>query len=109
MAACLRWHRRVSDARDDAAMADIDAEVRAFVLGYLEAHPTAMDTLDGIAAWWIPRRQIEIEVRRVSRMLDALVRDGALEHCEQDGVSFYRKPGASRAAADGGAPPDDAR
>jgi len=70
-----------------------DSRVRELVLGYLDDHPTAMDTLDGIAEWWVLRQQVEIEVRRVSRVLTALVRDGVLEEHEQGGIRFYRRPG----------------
>jgi hypothetical protein len=70
-----------------------DDRVRALVLGYLEDHPTAMDTLDGIAEWWILRQQIDIEVRRISRVLESLVSEGTLERHEQDGVCFYRRHG----------------
>jgi hypothetical protein len=69
-----------------------DADVRDLVLGYLDDHPTAMDTLDGIAEWWILRQRIEIEVRRIARVLEALVHEGQLERSEQDGVRFYRRP-----------------
>jgi hypothetical protein len=65
--------------------------LRDLVLGYLDEHPTAMDTLDGIAEWWILRQQIQIEVRRVSAVLSSLVREGVLEECEQGGVRFYRR------------------
>jgi hypothetical protein len=68
-----------------------DTQLRALVLGYLDDHPTAMDTLDGIAEWWVLRQQIEIEVRRVSRVLGTLVRDGVLEEHEQGGIRFYRR------------------
>ena len=68
-----------------------DARLRALVLGYLHDHPTAMDTLDGIAEWWVLRQQIEIEVRRVLHVLTALVADGLLEVHEQGGIRFYRR------------------
>lgn len=73
------------------AATQADAQLRALVLGYLEEHPTAMDTLDGIAEWWVLRQQIEIEVRRVSRVLTALVADGLLEVHDQAGIRFYRR------------------
>lgn len=69
-----------------------DAHVKTLVLGYLDDHPTAMDTLDGIAEWWVLRQQIDIEVRRVARALAALVSDGLIEECEQGGIRFYRRP-----------------
>ena len=68
-----------------------DVQLRTLILGYLDDHPTAMDTLDGIAEWWVLRQQIEIEVRRVSRVLAALVTDGLLEEHEQGGIRFYRR------------------
>jgi hypothetical protein len=78
-----------------------DSRLRELVLGYLDEHPTAMDTLDGIAEWWIRRQQIEIEVRRVSSVLQALVQQGVLEEAQQGGVRFFRRrsSGSSRTAA----------
>ncbi|MFN8570862.1 MAG: hypothetical protein U0132_02325 [Gemmatimonadaceae bacterium] len=75
------------NGRDSAG----DTHLRSLVLGYLDDHPTAMDTLDGIAEWWVLRQQIEIEVRRVSRVLSALVAEGQLEEHEQGGILFYRR------------------
>ena len=74
---------------------DEDARLRALVLGYLDEHPTAMDTLDGIAEWWIRRQQIEIEVRRVSAVLESLVNQGVLEEARQGGVRFFRRRSSS--------------
>jgi hypothetical protein len=85
-----------------------DTELRELVMGYLDEHPTAMDTLDGIAEWWIFRRQIEIEVRRVSKVLGALVLDGELEEFEQGGVRFFRRPGPLRRGSVIGVAPGDA-
>jgi hypothetical protein len=76
-----------------------DGDIRELILGYLEEHPTAMDTLDGISEWWLLRRQIEIEVRRVSRVLTELVHDGRLEEYQQGGVRFYRRSMPVRDAA----------
>jgi hypothetical protein len=55
-----------------------------------------MDTIDGIAEWWVLRQQIDIEVRRVSRVLEMLVRDGVLEEVTQSGVRFYRRRAANK-------------
>ncbi len=77
----------------EAAGQPTDSQLRELIRGYLGGHPTAMDTLDGIAGWWVARRRIEIEVRRVSRVLEEMVRDGELETCEQDGVSFFHRRG----------------
>ena len=91
--------RRVTEAhRTIEPTTDGDSRVRELVLGYLDDHPTAMDTLDGIAEWWVLRQQVEIEVRRVSRVLAALVRDGVLEEYEQGGIRFYRRAGRGTSA-----------
>lgn len=80
----------VNDTRAETD-ASGDTQLRALVLGYLDDHPTAMDTLDGIAEWWVLRQQIEFEVRRVSRVLAGLVAEGLLEEHEQGGIRFYRR------------------
>ncbi|MGH7695330.1 MAG: hypothetical protein ACRENH_10125 [Gemmatimonadaceae bacterium] len=86
---------------------DVDTNLRALVLAYLDDHPTAMDTIDGIAEWWVLRQQIDIEVRRVSRVLALLVTEGVLEEVTQSGVRFYRRraaPTHSRLAVWPGSP-----
>jgi Fe2+ or Zn2+ uptake regulation protein len=73
------------------SLTDAEVNLRALVLAYLDDHPTAMDTIDGIAEWWILRQQIDIEVRRVSRVLALLVTEGVLEEVNQSGLRFYRR------------------
>jgi hypothetical protein len=92
----------------DATQDVTDGELRQLVLGYLEEHPTAMETLDGIAEWWILRRQIEIEVRRVSRVLAALVREGELEEFVQGGIQFFRRLRHARSGPVAGVTPGSA-
>lgn len=77
------------------SLSDADTNLRALVLAYLDDHPTAMDTIDGIAEWWILRQQIDIEVRRVSKVLALLVKEGVLEEVNQSGVRFYRRRATS--------------
>jgi hypothetical protein len=49
------------------------------VLGYLTRNPNAMDTLDGIAEWWVMRQHIHTSVSALSRVLRRLVEDGLVE------------------------------
>jgi hypothetical protein len=49
------------------------------VLEYLSKNPDAMDTLEGIAEWWVMRQRIHIGVTNLSRVLDQLVEDGLVE------------------------------
>lgn len=79
------------DGGSPESLSEADANLRDLVLAYLDDHPTAMDTIDGIAEWWILRQQIDIEVRRVSKVLALLVADGVLEEVNQSGVRLYRR------------------
>jgi len=97
VAPALPWVSRVTGPGETTDIGT-DPGLRELVLGYLDDHPTAMDTLDGIAEWWILRQQIQIEVRRVSAVLGSLVDEGVLEEFEQGGVRFYRRHTSPRSA-----------
>ena len=56
-----------------------DDEVDRAVLAYLEAHPNAADTLEGITAWWLEQRRIRYGVEIVSGALERLISNGAVE------------------------------
>ena len=56
-----------------------DEEVDRAVLAYLEEHPSAADTLEGITAWWLEQRRIRYGVEIVSGALERLIRSGAIE------------------------------
>ena len=57
----------------------VERALSELVLGYLEEHPRAMETLDGIAEWWIERRRIRVDVEALSRALTDLTERGVLE------------------------------
>ena len=56
-----------------------EEELTSAVLQYLAEHPRAMDTLEGIAEWWIARQQIRVEVATLARVLRRLTERGLLE------------------------------
>jgi hypothetical protein len=60
------------------------------VIGYLAEHPHAMDTLDGIAEWWIQRQRVRVDVTELSRALERLVGRGALQRVDSGVASLYR-------------------
>ena len=49
------------------------------LLAYLHEHPQAMDTLAGIAEWWLLRQEVHVVVQRVARVLRRLCDEGLLE------------------------------
>ncbi|SFS14407.1 hypothetical protein SAMN05216570_3081 [Dyella sp. OK004] len=64
-------HQRTNDEADRP-------EVERAVLAYLERHPDAADTLDGIVSWWLPQQRYEIERQRIEQALGHLVALGRL-------------------------------
>jgi hypothetical protein len=45
---------------------------------YLETHPLAVDSLEGIATWWVLRQRIRAEVELVRAALEHLVAAGGV-------------------------------
>ena len=50
-----------------------------YILDYLAEHPQAMDTLEGIAEWWVMREQVRVDVRLLEHVLRRLTDEGLLE------------------------------
>ena len=80
--------------RDDALQRDL--------LAYLREHPHAMDSVEGIAAWWLPRHQVRVAVESVTRALDTLASRGLLEPVADGDRMLYRLRPEAR---DGGSAP----
>lgn len=49
-----------------------------------------MDTLEGIATWWVARQQIREDVHRVSRALAILEARGIVEQVGAAGTEWFR-------------------
>lgn len=45
---------------------------------FLETHPDAADSLEGIATWWLSRQRIHSELAVVRAALDVLARSGVV-------------------------------
>lgn len=58
--------------------ADKDREIEQAVLSYLERHPQAADTLDGIVRWWLPQQRYSTAQTRIEAALMRLVSQGKL-------------------------------
>lgn len=60
------------------------------ILNYLEEHPQASDTLEGITRWWILQQQVSESVMVVHRALELLKEEGyVLERKTPDGQTLY--------------------
>ena len=61
------------------------------ILAYLDEHPEAQDTLDGIVQWWLLEQKIRYQMNLVKEVLAELVRKGlVIEHEGWDSRIHYR-------------------
>jgi len=62
------------------------------ILTYLDAHPKATDTVDGIAGWWLPQPEGGADPEWVQQALDYLVaRREVISIRSADGQVFYAR------------------
>lgn len=65
--------------------------VTQLVMEYLEAHPQACDTIEGIARWWVTSQQVNNTTLVVQQALTVLQAKGYVsEERRIDGRIFYR-------------------
>lgn len=85
---------------NDATLVD---ELAAEICAYLDAHPDAADTVDGVVQWWIVHERWLRGIALVGRALDRLIAEGRIEAIRgADARVVYR---AARAAPPPGKPP----
>lgn len=57
---------------------------------YLAEHPGAMDTIEGIAEWWLMRERIRIEMQTLMSVINRLTEEGVLERIGSGDEARYR-------------------
>jgi Fe2+ or Zn2+ uptake regulation protein len=73
-----------------------EKELRTRVLEYLSRHPQAMDTLDGIAEWWVPLKGESIDRTELKNVLRSLTAEGLLEEVHSGSSARFSLPKATR-------------
>ena len=69
-----------------------DFEIEEAVLSFLDRHPQAADTLEGIADWWLPQQRYVTAKARIEAVLRQLVIQGALRMRHlPDGTAIYTR------------------
>lgn len=69
-----------------------DVEIEEAVLSFLDRHPQAADTLEGIAEWWLPQQRYVTAQARIEAVLQQLVNRGALQMRRlPDGTAIYTR------------------
>jgi hypothetical protein len=67
-----------------------DADVARCILNYLQKHPQACDTLEGITNWWILQQRLSESIDVIQRSLEVLRADGLIiEQRRGDGQITY--------------------
>ena len=69
-------------------------EIRSLLTDYLETCPNAMDTLEGIAGFWLTRQRVQTRIPLLVTVLDELVAEGVLEVAGSGDQKRYRVKGA---------------
>jgi hypothetical protein len=90
-------------ARDTTAVSCTRSEedLEQAVLAYLTEHPRAMDSLVGIAEWWLEFTRVRTEIEALSRALDRLVQRSVLERIGSGERALYRLASRSRDSTKG--------
>ncbi len=73
----------------DERLATDEVEIARAVLRYLQDHPAAKDTLDGIAQWWLLREWSEWKIKQVERAVSFLVSQELVVESSRVGLSPY--------------------
>jgi hypothetical protein len=74
----------------EARKSDSEADLAKAVMKYLEEHPQAMDTLEGIAEWWVMRQKVRTDLEALTKVLDDLADQGLLERIGSGESARYR-------------------
>ena len=68
------------------------SNVEQKILHYLQSHPNAADTAEGIAMWWLGKNAADMEIKKVEDALNNLVTKGLLRRRKfQDGHVLYSR------------------
>ncbi|MCI0591574.1 MAG: hypothetical protein L0Y67_08285 [Gammaproteobacteria bacterium] len=66
------------------------AVISQAILDYLAECPQAMDTLEGIAEWWVMRQAIRVEIQAVAQTVDLMIEQGLLKEISIGGQRYYK-------------------
>jgi hypothetical protein len=81
---------RQADGRSLIKLRRSEAALTNAIREYVAAHPHAMDTLEGIADWWVASNGARPDELTLNRVLGRLVREGLLEIIRTGRRKLYR-------------------
>jgi len=69
--------------------AGTETEIARAILHYLQVHPDAKDTLEGIAQWWLLKEWTERKFQQIEASISQLVSRGLLVERRREGLPPY--------------------
>jgi hypothetical protein len=66
-----------------------EREIARDILRYLEKHPEAKDTLEGIVQWWLSRERVERRLTKVERAVSFLLFQDLILETRRIGLPPY--------------------
>jgi hypothetical protein len=66
-----------------------ETEIDRAILQYLQVHPDAKDTLEGIAQWWLLREWTEQQFHHIEASISHLVSKGLVVERRREGLPPY--------------------
>ena len=68
------------------------SNVEQQILQYMETHPNAADTAEGIAMWWLENNVHDLDIKQVEAALNNLVSQGLIRRRQlKDGHVLYSR------------------
>ena len=67
------------DDRRQRQASEVEHRIQEELTSYWNSNPSAMDTLEGIATWWLPRHEARVGLKQIERALEQLEADGLIE------------------------------
>lgn len=68
---------------------DKETEIARAILHYLQVHPDAKDTLEGIAQWWLLKEWTERRFQQIEASISLLVSKGLVVERRREGLPPY--------------------
>lgn len=70
------------------------ANMRGEIMRYLQMHPNAADSLNGVIDWWLSDRYQAEDVKEVEQVLEQLITDGLVKKVFLiDSTVLYKRNG----------------
>jgi hypothetical protein len=86
----VAFYLPVSDPLDDQPIDEHERRIQQELLAYLLDNPGAMDTVEGIWTWWLPRHEARMGIDRVAQALNHLEADGFIDRTGDPAHPLYR-------------------